>query len=70
MDLWIVGCLSYEKKSTHANVEQVLKWADELKPKQVFLTHMGDTMDYDNLLKELPKNIRPAYDGVELTVDA
>ena len=70
LDLWIVGCLSYEKKSTHANVEQVLKWADELKPKQVFLTHMGDTMDYDNLLKELPKNIRPAYDGLELTVDA
>ena len=69
LDLWIVGCLSYEKKSTHANVDQILKWAEQLKPRQIFLTHMGDSLDYDTLEKNLPENIRPAYDGLELTID-
>ena len=66
LDIWIVGCLSREKKTTHANVDLVLEWAKELNPKTVYLTHMDASMDYESLLKELPKNVRPAYDGLEL----
>jgi phosphoribosyl 1,2-cyclic phosphate phosphodiesterase len=68
LDVWIVGCLSREKKPTHANLETVLKWVEELKPKMTFLTHMNISMDYDALLQELPPNVRPAYDGMQITM--
>lgn len=68
LDVWIVDCLSKKNKPAHANIEQVLKWVDELKPKMTYLTHMDFTMDYDTLLSELPDNIRPAYDGLEIRI--
>jgi len=65
IDIWIVDCLSMKKvKPTHANLKMVLEWVKTINPKHTFLTHMGGTMDYDNLIKILPKNIKPAYDGM------
>jgi phosphoribosyl 1,2-cyclic phosphate phosphodiesterase len=69
LDVWIVGCLSHEKKPTHANLETVFGWVEELKPKMTFLTHMSAFMDYDSLLRELPTNIRPAYDGMQIMME-
>lgn len=69
LDVWIVGCLSKEKKPTHANLDTVLKWTKELKPKMTYLTHMSALMDYDALMKELPKNVKPAYDGLEIIIN-
>lgn len=68
LDTWIVGCLSYERKTTHADLETVLQWVKKLNPKRTFLTHMGGLMDYDSLLKKLPSNIFPLYDGMEIIV--
>jgi phosphoribosyl 1,2-cyclic phosphate phosphodiesterase len=68
LDTWIVGCLSHEKKPTHANVETVIEWVNELQPKMTYLTHMSNVMDYDLLMQELPANIRPAYDGMKINL--
>lgn len=68
LDVWIVDCLSKKNKPAHANIEQVLKWVDTLKPKLTYLTHMDFSMDYNELLSELPDNIRPAYDGLEIRI--
>lgn len=68
LDTWIVGCLSRDVKPTHANLDTVLKWIDELKPRQTYLTHMSIDMDYDTMLHDLPTNVRPAYDGLEVVV--
>jgi phosphoribosyl 1,2-cyclic phosphate phosphodiesterase len=63
INTWIVDCLSLENmKLTHAHLELVLGWIKKIEPKQTLLTHMGTTMDYDTLLRTLPKNVRPAYD--------
>lgn len=68
LDTWIVGCLSHDEKPTHANLATVLKWIDELKPRHVYLTHMSIDMDYDSLVRELPPHVRPAYDGLQVTI--
>lgn len=65
LDVWIVSCVSKDPKPTHAKLETVLEWVKELKPKMTFLTHMSALMDYDTLIKELPENVRPAYDGMQ-----
>lgn len=68
VDTWIVGCLSKEQKPTHANLDAVLKWIEQINPKQAYLTHMSVDLDYDSLLKELPSNVHPAYDGLEIVL--
>jgi phosphoribosyl 1,2-cyclic phosphate phosphodiesterase len=66
LDVWIVGCISREWRPSHANLDQVLEWVNILKPKMTFLTHMSISMDYETLLMELPANVQPAYDQMEI----
>ena len=68
LDTWIVGCLSRDKKPTHANLDTVLQWVCELKPRQTYLTHMSVDLDHDSLRANLPQNIFPAYDGLQVTI--
>ncbi len=65
---WIVDGLPYEANQ-HADIQDVKKWVDILKPDMTYLTHMNAGCDYDTLCKQLPKNIRPAYDGLEIIID-
>ena len=39
-----------------------------LKPKKTILTNLHTDLDYDYLIKSLPKNIIPAYDSMNLKV--
>lgn len=68
LDCWIVDCMSHNERPAHANIKKVLSWTYKLKPKRVFLTHMDFTMDYESLIRELPENIRPAYDGLVIDI--
>lgn len=66
--LWIVDCLRYDPSDTHANFELTMKWIDQVKPQKAILTHMAHDFDYEQLKKELPENIIPAYDGMIINV--
>jgi phosphoribosyl 1,2-cyclic phosphate phosphodiesterase len=66
VDVWIADCLTRKPHPTHANLDAVLGWARELKVRQVYLTHMGNGLDYKTLQSELPGWAAPAYDGLEI----
>ncbi|MDR1032340.1 MAG: MBL fold metallo-hydrolase [Holosporales bacterium] len=68
IDVWIVECLEVGANSTHASLEQVLRWSEIIKPKRVFLTNMGLNADYDDLLGRLPSYMIPAHDGLTIEV--
>jgi len=65
-DIWVVDCLRREVAPTHSHLQQTLEWIEEFKPKQAYLTHMGVALDYEELLRELPGNVKPCYDGLVL----
>lgn len=67
-DVWIVDCLTRSPHPTHANLDAVLGWARELRIGQVYLTHMGNGLDYRTLVAELPDWAAPAYDGLEVAL--
>jgi len=69
-DLLVIDCLRRRPHPTHPNLEQVLKWADELGAARTLLTHMDKSMDYARLCAELPPSIRPAHDGLEIELGA
>ena len=35
---------------------------------RAIITHMDNTMDYDDLASELPAGVEPGYDGLEVEV--
>ncbi len=65
-DVWIADCLTRRPHPTHAHLDAVLGWARELRVGQVYLTHMGNGLDYQTLVAELPDWAAPAYDGLEI----
>jgi len=66
LDFLIVDCLWYRNHSAHFNLDQVLEITKILSPKKTILTNMHSDLDYNQLLKILPNNIVPGYDGLTL----
>jgi phosphoribosyl 1,2-cyclic phosphate phosphodiesterase len=65
LDVLVVDCFTLRHKHpTHANLDQVYKWVEQLRPRRTILTHMGPDMDYRQVCEMLPSNIEPGYDGM------
>jgi len=69
IDTWVVDCFQRQRHKTHANVEQVLEWAERLQPRRVVLTHMGYDVDWAWLRRRLPAHMEPAFDGLVLEIE-
>jgi len=65
-DVWIADCLTRSPHPTHAHLDGVLAWARDLRVGQLYLTHMGNGLDYRTLIAELPDWAAPAHDGLEI----
>ena len=70
LDIWIVDALRREPHPTHAHLARTLEWIDRVKPRQAVLTNMHNDLDYATVAEETPDHIKPAYDGMTVTVDA
>ena len=68
VEYWVIDCLREREHVTHAHLDRVLQWVDILKPKQAYLTHMNNELDYDYAMNTTPENVAPAYDGLVFTV--
>jgi phosphoribosyl 1,2-cyclic phosphate phosphodiesterase len=67
--VWIVDALREKPHPTHAHVEQSLSWLAQVGPQLGILTNLHIDLDYRALLGRLPDGVRPAYDGLSVTVD-
>jgi phosphoribosyl 1,2-cyclic phosphate phosphodiesterase len=68
VDVWIADCLTRQPHPTHMHLDALLAMARELRVGQVYLTHMGNGLDYRTLAAELPDWAAPAYDGMEIAL--
>lgn len=64
--VWVVSAIRRKPHYTHAHLDRALEWIERVKPEKAYLTHMDHTMDYGSLMKSLPANVEPAYDGLEI----
>ena len=64
----IIDCLRIKKSPVHFNLDEALYVHSCLKPKKTILTNLNSDLNYDSLLKRLPKNVLPAYDGLKLNL--
>lgn len=68
VDVWIADCLTRQPHPTHMHLDALLAMARELRVGQVYLTHMGNGLDYRTVAAELPDWAAPAYDGLEIVL--
>ena len=61
-DVMVSDCLTRQPHPTHAHLDGVLGWAREMRIGHLYLTHMGNGLDYRTLVAELPDWAEPAYD--------
>ena len=67
VDVWVVDALRRRPHPSHPTLDQVVGWADALRPNRTILMHMDQSMDYRTLCATLPPGIEPGYDGMECT---
>jgi phosphoribosyl 1,2-cyclic phosphate phosphodiesterase len=66
VEVWMVDCMRRAPHPTHSHLAQTLAWIDRVGPARAILTHMDESLDYDTLRRELPKDVEPAYDGMTI----
>jgi phosphoribosyl 1,2-cyclic phosphate phosphodiesterase len=69
LEVLIITALRIKKHISHFNLEESLEIIKKLKPKKAYLTHISHKLGfYTDLIKILPENIYPAYDGLKIEI--
>ena len=68
LDILIIDALRRDPHPSHTHLEKTLSWLRKLEPRRAILTNLHNDLDYSELKKELPHNIEPAFDGLEIDI--
>jgi phosphoribosyl 1,2-cyclic phosphate phosphodiesterase len=68
-EILVLNALQREPHISHFNLQEALLMVDKIKPKQTYLTHISHKLGtHAQVTKELPLNVRLAYDGLQVDV--
>ena len=69
LDTLLIDALRYRPHPSHFSLDETLAAIERFKPRRAVLTNMHTDLDYETLRMSLPKNVAPAFDGMQLTID-
>ena len=65
LDHFIINCVRRGRHISHFSLEEAVEVAMKVGAKHSWLTHLSHQLPrYSDLCRELPDNIKPAYDGL------
>jgi phosphoribosyl 1,2-cyclic phosphate phosphodiesterase len=68
LDVLFLDALRHKPHPSHSTVERSVAWAEQLKPRRAYFTHICHELPHAKTESELPPQIHLAYDGLEITV--
>jgi phosphoribosyl 1,2-cyclic phosphate phosphodiesterase len=69
LDVLVLNALRRESHISHFTLNEAVALIQQLQPRKAYLTHLSHQMGtHDELLKELPVTIEPAFDGLQLVI--
>ena len=68
VDLMVLDCLRKREHPTHLTLDRSVEYMKRMGAKRGLLVHMCHDISHEDYLKELPGNIQPAYDGLEVAL--
>ncbi|MBW4026828.1 MBL fold metallo-hydrolase [Acidipila rosea] len=66
VEIVILDALRKEPHPSHANLPEALAWAEKIGARQAWFTHMSHDLPHEETNRELPPNMRLAYDGLRI----
>jgi phosphoribosyl 1,2-cyclic phosphate phosphodiesterase len=66
LDVLALDCLRRQPHSTHLHFDRAVDYARRIGARRTYFIHMGHELEHAETERELPENIRLAYDGLEL----
>lgn len=66
LDVLILDALRRKPHPSHATLDQALEFVRRIEPRRAFFTHMSHELPHDETNRELPENVRLAYDGLRI----
>ena len=70
LDVLFLDALRHRPHPTHSTVERSLQSVEKLAPRRAFFTHICHDLPHAETNASLPENVRLAYDGLEIEVEA
>lgn len=69
---WVVDAAAYTMRhnAVHANLEDVIAYNEIIGAEKVYISSLTAHMDYRTLMETLPEGFEPAFDGLNIPVDA
>lgn len=69
LDVLVIDALRFRHHPTHQTIEQALRVAEQLAPKQTFFTHLAHDVKHADVEPTLPAGVRLSYDGLRVVLD-
>ena len=66
--VWVVDCFDYKSNYAHSGLDKILYWNKIYNPAEILLTNLSHYIDYYEISKALPNNIKPLYDGYKINI--
>lgn len=66
LDVLIIDALRPRGHATHYSLEEAVKIAEQLQPRQTYFTHMSHELEHEATNAALPLNMQLAYDGMQI----
>ena len=68
-EILVINCLQVKEHLSHLNLKEMLKLVSKIEVGKVYLTHISHNLGlHSEVNKKLPKNIKLAYDNLELNL--
>lgn len=68
LKLLIISAIRRAPHPKHLALDEVVAKIQELSPRKALLTHLSHELEHEELIKMLPENISPAYDGMVINI--
>jgi phosphoribosyl 1,2-cyclic phosphate phosphodiesterase len=64
----VIGALREKPHPTHFTFREAITEAQKIGAAQTYFVHMSHELSHQQMLQDLPSNIQPAYDGLQLEI--
>jgi phosphoribosyl 1,2-cyclic phosphate phosphodiesterase len=68
LEVWIVDALRHDPHPSHMNLAESLDWIKRIGAGRGILTNLHSDLDYEALRAQLPANVVPGFDGMQIIV--
>src|SRR4051812_30670979 len=65
LDVLVLDALRYKPHPAHFGLNEALDVIAQFRPRRAYLTHTSHEFDYETVNRQLPANVRLAYDGLQ-----